>query len=247
MNKQLKTLLVIWCLVVAYGQGLLAKDLTVVYHQDQKEVQVKNFNTVLAGGPIQVIITLGTKESLSFEGDKEAIASLVGEVKGSALIIRPEMSWSSWAQKYKGKTIIAHVTAKSIHALSLSGNGEILVKGTLDDDELSINLSGSGVVRANINCNMLTAVLSGSGKLKLNGDADAAKVTISGSASLGSDKRLNITHLNAVISGSGNIRVHSEGSIKAFVSGTGKVYYTGKADVSEKVLMGRGGVEQVQE
>lgn len=80
--------------------------------QDNRDV--KNFNGVAAGGPIQVIVTIGASEGLKFEGDAEAIATLVAEIKGNILIIRPKTSWTSWSHKYENKKIIARVSAKTL-------------------------------------------------------------------------------------------------------------------------------------
>lgn len=210
-----------------------------------KETEVKNFNSVAAGGPLQVIVTLGNTEGIKFEGDEEAISTLVTEVKGSALIIRPKMSWTSWAHKYKDKKIVAYVNAKNISSLTMSGDGSITVKGTINNNSLTTTLSGSGAITAVVNVQDYTAVISGSGKLNITGEADEVSTTISGSGVLSKKGALKVGSLSATISGSGSAYVHTNGEISAFVSGSGKVYYTGNADVSEKKLLGSGGVKKL--
>ena len=206
--------------------------------------EIKNFVSVAAGGPIQVIITLGNKEGVRFEGDADAISTLVSEVKGNALIIRPQMSWTSWAHKYKGKKVIAYVDAINISSLAISGDGSILVKGNLHQTNLTTTLSGSGSITADIDVDELIAVISGSGKLNITGEAEKTNVNISGSGSLSKKNGLNVEVLSARISGSGSIYVHTDGEINALISGSGRVYYTGNADVSQKIL-GSGGVKQM--
>lgn len=210
-----------------------------------KDIEVKNFTSVAAGGPIQVIITLGNTESVKFEGDADAIATLVAEVKGSALIIRPQMSWTSWAHKYKDKKIIAHVNAKTLNSLTMSGDGTITVKGTINQNTLTATLSGSGSINAQINVGALTAVISGSGKLNISGETDEAKATISGSGVLSQKEALKTGKLSATLSGSGSAYVQTDGEINALISGSGHVYYSGNADVNEKVLLGSGGVKKL--
>mgnify|MGYP003583274636 CR=1 FL=1 len=210
-----------------------------------KDTEVKNFNSVAAGGPLEVIVTLGNSEGIRFEGDEEAISTLVTEVKGSALIIRPKMSWTSWAHKYKGKKITAYVNAKNISSLTMSGDGSITVKGTINNNSLTTTLSGSGSISANVDVQEFTAVVSGSGKLNITGDAGDVSATISGSGVLSKKGALKVDHLSARISGSGAAYVHTNGEISALVSGSGKVYYTGNADVSEKKILGSGGVKKL--
>ncbi|WP_461788281.1 head GIN domain-containing protein [Pedobacter sp.] len=210
-----------------------------------KEIEVKNFTSVAAGGPIEVIITLGNTEGLRFEGDAEAISTLVAEVKGNALIIRPQVSWTSWAHKYKDKKITAYVNAKSLKSLTMSGDGSISVKGTISQDSFVATLSGSGAINANIVTGNFSGVITGSGKLNISGETDHMSAVISGSGVLSKKGALKTGSLSATISGSGSVYVHTNGDINALVSGSGKVYYTGNANVSEKKILGSGGVKKL--
>jgi len=204
------------------------------------ERELKNFTGVGAGGPIDVVVKLGDNESIRFEGDKEAIATLVTEVKGSILIIRPQTSWTSWAKKYENKKITAYVTAKQLSSIAMSGNGSINVIGAVTAAEFAVTLSGSGSVKLHVDADKITGVLSGSGNIEINGKAKNASVTLSGPGTFGG-KSLVVDNLSARISGSGNINVKTDGSISAFVSGSGHVYYTGNPDI-KKTVIGSGGV-----
>lgn len=201
---------------------------------------VKNFNGIIAGGPIEVIVKMGNTESLRFEGDKEAIATLVTEVKGDKLVIRPQTSWVSWAKKYENKKIVAYVSAKQLSSLTMSGDGSITVTGTLTAEEFATTLSGSGTIKANINADKITGVLSGSGTANISGKADVASITISGPGTFGS-KALTVDQLSARMSGKGSINITTNGKIKALISGSGHVYYTGNPEI-EKTVLGSGDV-----
>ncbi|MHA4896865.1 head GIN domain-containing protein [Pedobacter sp. PWIIR3] len=209
--------------------------------QDQRDV--KNFNGVGAGGPIEVIITIGNNEGLTFEGDAEAIATLVSEVKGNILIIRPKTSWTSWSHKYENKKIIARVSAKTITSLTMSGNGSIKVNGTVTAEALTTSLSGSGSITAKIDADKLTSVISGSGVLELSGKAGKANVTVSGSGKFNA-KTIALSDLDTRISGSGAVNVKVEDNINALISGSGHVYYSGNPNVEQRVL-GSGGVSKI--
>jgi hypothetical protein len=215
-----------------------------IYRLDPQEDRVvKNFNGVAAGGPIEVIITIGNSESIKFEGDAEAISTLVTEVKGNILIIRPKTSWTSWSHKYENKKIIARISAKNISSLTMSGNGSIKVNGTVQATELATTLSGSGTINANVNADKVTSVISGSGVVNLTGTTDDADVTVSGSGKF-SGKTLNMNNLNTRISGSGSVNVKVDDNIKALVSGSGRVNYSGNPTVEQRVI-GSGGVSKI--
>ncbi len=209
--------------------------------QDQRDV--KNFSGVAAGGPIEVLITIGTTEGLKFEGDAEATSTLISEVKGGVLVIRPKTSWTSWAHKYENKKIIARVSAKNIISLTMSGDGSIKVNGTVLAEALTTTLSGSGSITAKIDADKLTSVISGSGMLDLKGKADKASVTLSGSGKFNA-KTMELVDLDTRISGSGSVNVKVDGNIKALVSGSGRVYYSGNPNVEQRVL-GSGGVTKI--
>ena len=209
----------------------------------QQDRNVKNFNGIAAGGPIEVIVTIGTTEGIKFEGDAEAISTLVTEVKGNILIIRPKTSWTSWSHKYENKKIIARVSAKTISSLTMSGNGTLRVKGTVLATELATTLSGSGTIDANVNTDKLTSVISGSGSVNLTGKTDDANVTVSGSGKF-NGTTLTMDNLNTRISGSGSVNVKVEDNIKALVSGSGRVNYSGNPNVDQRVI-GSGGVTKI--
>ncbi|MNL21434.1 hypothetical protein D3C87_1427240 [compost metagenome] len=206
------------------------------------ERTVKDFSSVAAGGPIHVVIKMGNSESLRFEGDAEAIATLVAEVKGSTLIIRPKTSWISWAKKYEGKKITAYVTAKQITALTMSGDGSIVVSGVIKAADFTLTLSGSGSIQASIDTDEIEGIVSGSGNALIDGRAAQANVTLSGAGTFGS-KSLTVDELSARISGKGNINITCNRKIKAFISGSGHIYYAGDPEI-QKTVIGTGGLSK---
>lgn len=217
--------------------------LTKICKARKDERTVKDFNGVAAGGPIHVIITLGNTESLKFEGDADAIATLISEVKGNVLIIRPQTSWTSWARKYQNKKIVAYVSAKTIKSLTMSGDGSITVKGNINGASLATTLSGSGQITASADVEDFVGVISGSGNINITGSADQATVTISGSGNV-AKKGFTVDNLKAVISGSGSVNVNANKHINAVISGSGNINYSGNATV-EKRTFGSGSVRKV--
>lgn len=201
----------------------------------QSQTSVKNFSGIVAGGPIDVIVTMGNTEDFKFEGDSEAISTLLAQVEGSTLVIRPSMSWKSWERKYKGKKITAYVNAKNLSSLTMSGSGSMRVKGNVNAGELSVILSGSGILSVATNAKNLNAVLSGSGNLNISGEANDASITLSGSATF-AGKKFSVRDLSTQLSGSGKVNIEVSDSINAVISGSASIYYTGNAEVKQTVL-----------
>jgi hypothetical protein len=205
--------------------------------------EVKNFNGVAAAGPINVIVTLGNSESCRLEGDAEAIASIVTEVKGRVLVIRPQTSITSWSRKYEGKKITAYVSARELASLTVSGDGSLTVNGKISTGSLTTTVSGSGNIKATADVDDYSGVISGSGSINITGGADRAKVVISSSGTFGG-KSFVVSTLSTTISGSGTVNIAAEKSIKAVISGSGNVNYSGNPTV-DKTVIGSGGVRKM--
>jgi len=214
-----------------------------LYKNNVQEREVKNFTGVATGGPLQVIINLGSKEGLRFEGDAEAIATLVTEVKGNVLIIRPQASWTSWNRKYQHKKITVYISAKNIKSLTMSGNGSITVNGKIKEQSLAATLSGSGNVYADADVNSFTGVISGSGNLNISGSANDANIVVSGSGAF-TRKSFTVNRLTSVISGSGAVNITAKDHIETVISGSGALNYSGNASV-EKRVSGSGQVRKI--
>jgi len=205
--------------------------------------EVKNFNGVAAAGPINVIVTLGNSESCRLEGDADALASIVTEVKGNVLVIRPQTSITSWTRKYEGKKITAYVTAKELASLTVSGDGNLSVNGKISTGSLTTTVSGSGSIKASADVDNYNGVISGSGAINITGGADHAKVVISSSGTF-AGKSFSTKTLTSTISGSGTVNIAVSESIRAVISGSGSVNYSGNPSV-DKTVVGSGGVRKV--
>jgi Putative auto-transporter adhesin, head GIN domain len=232
-------------LTLTAGINAIAKDGTTIHVANKKndERNVKNFNGIASAGPINVIVTLGNTESCRLEGDAEAIASIVTEVKGNVLIIRPQTSITSWSRKYEGKKITAYVTAKELASLTVSGNGNLTVNGKISTGSLTTTLSGSGNIKATADVDDYSGVISGSGAINITGGADRAKVVISSSGTF-AGKSFSTKTLTSTISGSGTVNIAVSESIRAVISGSGSVNYSGNPTI-DKTVIGSGGVRKM--
>jgi len=207
-----------------------------------QERAVSNFNGVAINGSIKTIIKIGSQESLRFEGDQDAIAELITEVRSGVLTIKNKSNRGKWNLKSRNSQITAYITVKRLTSLTMSGSGSIDVEGVINASELSTTLSGSGVIRASANVKTLNAVISGSGNLSLSGKANEAHITVGGSGNF-RGTTLQAETASTTISGSGSIYISANRKLNAVVSGSGNVHYTGNAAV-EKTVVGSGGVRK---
>lgn len=239
--KKLSSLFLIALFISIYSAS--ATEITISSSAQQEDRTTIPFKGVASGGSLKIKITLGNKESIRLEGDADAIADLVTEVKEGILIIKPKTKWNDWSRKYRNADITAYITAKRLTSLTMSGSGSMEVANTINNSELAVTISGSGSIKATANTKSFTGVISGSGSLSLGGKADDANLTLSGSGQFGG-KSFTVNDLSVQISGSANVYIAANEKIEAVISGSGNVYYSGNATI-QKTTIGSGRVRKM--
>ncbi|SKB82947.1 head GIN domain-containing protein [Daejeonella lutea] len=240
--KVFKTYLAILALLVASSHvDSYAALITVVNSTKSVADETRNvsgFTGITSAGSYNVTITMGNTESLKLEGDADQIADIETVVENGILKIRNKKSTGSWKNSWSGKVNI-YVNAKSLKSITLSGSGDINVKGTVKSSDVTTTLSGSGSITLTVDATNYLATISGSGEIKASGRAENAKINVNGSGGFeGNSLRTNVT--SARVSGSGDISVNANKSLEAAMSGSGNIRYSGSADVkSSKSGSGR--------
>jgi hypothetical protein len=211
--------------------------------QLQEEKATGSFKGVATGGPINVVLTMGMKESVRLEGDADAVAALTTEIINGVLIIKPVTKWNDWSRKYRNARITAYIKAKRITSLTKNGSGDIEIHNTLSGTDLTATLSGSGSIRGEVNLKSFTGVISGSGSMDIGGKAENSNVTLSGSGQF-NGKDLAVNDLSVQVSGSANVYINAIKSIEAVISGSGNVFYSGSPTI-EKTIIGSGRIRKL--
>ena len=112
--------------------------------------------------------------------------------------------------------------------LNISGSGK--VDGDFECENFSTNISGSCSINSNIVCDSFSAGISGSGDIKLTGRANNLDVTISGSGNFdGNEFQTNNAAVN--VSGSGYIQLWVMEYLRVRMSGSGGVRYRGDPQI----------------
>ena len=199
---------------------------------DSENRQVGPFNTITSAGAFDVFVTMGTKESLRLEGDKDVISKIETVVENGNLKIRTKKNAERlWGSSF-GKVRV-YITAKALKGVHLSGSGNIKVDGNVKANDFSSRISGSGTIRLNLNAEKYSAAVSGSGELIVSGSAEIVDIAISGSGDFQGEK-LRTSNANIKISGSGDVSIHADEILNAAVSGSGNIMYAGNAQVNSR-------------
>lgn len=176
---------------------------------------VGRFSSLDLAGANDVVIVVGTPQSVVVHADSNLISYVTTRVVAGTLVIRNTGSFITRTP------MSVDVSMPSLAGLNLSGDGQISVTG--------------------INAQQLTVTVSGSGLLSAAGTTARLNVTVSGKgeAQLG---RLAARNVYAVVSGSGLIQVTATTSLDAAVPGTGAIIYGGNPPQVTTSVTGTGAV-----
>ncbi len=190
---------------------------------------VSGFSGISSAGSYNVIITMGNTEGLKLQGDAEQISQIETVVEEGILKIRNKKRNGSWNTGWTSKVNI-YVNAKTLKSITLSGSGDIDVKGVVKSTDVTTTLSGSGSISLAIDATNYAATISGSGEIEVKGKTENAKISVNGSGDFeGDDLRTSVA--TARVSGSGDISINANKALDATMSGSGNIRYGGNANV----------------
>jgi hypothetical protein len=193
---------------------------------------VKDFTKVSFGVAGNLYINFGPEFKVIIEGERKDLEDIITEVSQGRLLIKKE----NWRFNMNEK-ITAYVTMPELKALGVSGSGKAEIKDAVKNDDLNLNVSGSGKIYTNdVMVSNLGCSISGSGDIIPggNGNATKADISISGSGNFeGGSFRIGSADIH--ISGSGNCSCNVTETLRASVSGSGNVTYEGNPRVDAHV------------
>lgn len=222
-----KLLLVAGALFIS-GLGLLNA-------QTKQERKIESFSKINASTTIHVIVTLGDKESLTFEAEEKIMDNLKAEVKGGELRIYCEGKTNT------SKPMTAYVTAKKIEAITSGSAADVDVNSTLNTETLKLTAFGAASIKLEANATTITADASGAASITVKGKAKTFSGTASGAGHIKATD-LEAEDVDVTATGAGSASVNVKGTLRATASGAGHVKYSGEprdkkinADISSKV------------
>jgi Putative auto-transporter adhesin, head GIN domain len=189
----------------AQGSGAAVTQTRTVAGFSRLDLAGSNNVTVIVGGPQSVVV----------HADSNLINHVTTGVAAGTLIIGDTGGFSARSP------MSVDVRVPSLTALTLSGNGQISVTG-ISTPQLTVTVSGSGLLSAAGTATRLDVTLSGAGQAQLS--------------------QLAARDVNAVVTGSGLIQVTATTSLDAAVPGTGAIIYTGNPSQVSTSVTGTGTV-----
>ncbi|MEE4116424.1 MAG: DUF2807 domain-containing protein [Marinilabiliaceae bacterium] len=200
------------------------------FAQSKKNIDADDFSSVAFGVMGELELQQGSSFKVVLEGDDDLLDAVSVRVRdGRLLISKPD-----W-RKARNKKLYAYVTMPEVEGVSVSGSGRVFNKGSIECDDLSLSVSGSGNIEFDsFSADKVKMSVSGSGEVSLEGKgADEADVSISGSGNVDAED-FKFEDAVVSISGSGKCTIWVTDAIRARISGSGDVYVKGDPNIDSR-------------
>ena len=198
---------------------------------------ISDFKGVDVGGSFDVVLVKGKERKVIIKGEENIIKYIETKVRNNTL----QVKYQNNINISTTKKLTVTISYRDIEKISLSGSGNIINKGVLNNSNLKVNLGGSGNITLHVDSVEVQSSIGGSGNIKLQGESNELECSIAGSGSIKAYE-LNTNILLASVTGSGSIRSTVNKKIKAKVVGSGSVYYKGNPTYIDSNSIGSGDV-----
>ena len=186
--------------------------------------EAKDFHAISVSSAFDVYLTQGNEEKVAVSaGETKNLANIKVEVKNGVL----EIGWEHNGKWGRGsKKLKAYISYKTIDKLKVSGACDVSIVGSLQSDDLLVELSGASDLKGKVDSKKLAFDLSGASDAKITGTAGKLDIEASGASSFkGYD--LLTDYCNARASGASGIRITVNKELSATASGASDINYKG--------------------
>jgi hypothetical protein len=196
---------------------------------------VQPFTEIEIEAPVNAVIKVDSNAK-SVNVELSGYKSLLGYIKtaneGNSLHIYRD----NGIKFDSDKDVVATITVPAFSALTISGEGDAQVTGSVSGSHFTARVSGEGeVVVDHIDVDNFNCSVAGVGNIKIaGGHAKKASCTLSGAGDM-DVYDMTIDSCDATISGAGEMELNVISNLNASVSGLGGITYKGHPNVVSKV------------
>ena len=224
--KQVITSLLL--LIVITG---LSQEKTVIKDRNAQMRNVGSFSGIDVSSAIELLITQGDPTNVVVSADEDKYRdNIKTEVRNGVLHIFYESKGFNWnIGNHRLKAYISFNTLKSLH---ISGASTCKINGTVNQQDLTIKMSGASSLSGELKIGTLNFEGSGACNAKITGTAGKLNLQVSGASDF---KSYDFTadDCTARASGASDIRVTVNRELSADASGASSVNYKGNPSVRE--------------
>jgi hypothetical protein len=198
-----------------------------------------DYDEIKIAGFFDVELVSGKEGNISIQGEENLLQYIKTETENGVLKVFTEKK----SNISTNKKILITIPFENINAVSLSGSGNLSTKTTIKTNKFKTNLAGSGDITLTVVAIEIEADLSGSGTLILKGNTDSLMTKLVGSGDVNTAD-LKSKNADVSVTGSGDVTLNCSNNLKARVSGSGDIYYTGNPKTKDANVNGSGDITQ---
>lgn len=216
-----------------------------------QERSVERFDKLHVSSAIDVKLRQDSRQSISLEGDDEALEKIEVFVRNGTLIIRRDQDeswWKRWWKDNRDESIVAYISTPSLKEIEASGACDVTGEGLFKGSDMRLKASGASDIRLDVEAARLDIEASGASDMVVSTQSTTVNIDCSGAsdvrlkgstqeftaeASGASDvhaQELQTKNASVRASGAGSCYVAVSESIKAQASGGSSVYYYGEPE-----------------
>ena len=201
------------------------------------------FTAISVSTGIELYITQGSQESLAVSAsDQKHLYRLKTEIVNGTLKIYYDNKGITW--KSGNKKLKAYVSFKTLERLNASAGSEVTVNGSINAENLDLDISSGSEFNGMINAKLLSADVSSGAGVKITGKADKLKIDVSSGAEFkGYDFAVDVCE--AIASSGASLHVTINKELNAKASSGADIRYKGTALTREIKSSGGGAVKKV--
>jgi hypothetical protein len=218
------------------------------------EIEVSSFERINIGSSANVRYHSANEHRVVVTIDENLVEYLEVRTRGNVLNIGLQRVRETSHRFLRGDrttyhnhrptSIVVDVYSPLVTNVSISGSGRFTTVDKLVTSTFKASISGSGRVEGTIECDNFSGSISGSGRINVSGTTNRASISISGSGSFTADE-FEAKNVTVSISGSGSANVAVSESLKARVSGSGRVVYCGEPRNVDAKMSGSGSIRKM--
>jgi hypothetical protein len=204
------------------------------------ERSVGSFSEVEVHGSIDVHVSQGDLKPVRIEGDENLLEYIEIKEHDNKIEVRTRPGYNL----RPSSDLKIYVTSPKFSVIDVSGACDIIGDTRISsDNKLTLQVSGAGDIKMEVDVPEISADISGSGSVNLKGKTRDFSCDLSGA---GHARCFDLLSENTTIdiSGAGDAEVYASMKVDAEVSGAGTVKYKGNAATVNQKVSGAGSVRK---
>lgn len=222
--KNILLLVILPAVIVILSTGSCKKKTTCVDGNGEFQMETRqpgDFNRMVSSGAFNINYSQAGSPRVDVFAESNILPLILTTVTDQTLFINVKDDGCYSASQPVEVTL----TSGDLKAVTLTGS-ETFTANNLKLGSLDMETDGSATVTGSLDLNELTVSLNGSGDYNLVGSANYGKYSVPGSGNIYASAFLQDS-CEVILSGSGDVHVYVTKYLNVNISGSGSVYYKG--------------------